>query len=215
MGNGNFVADKKRFDADAVNWDAKPHRAALIRAVARALGEQIEALPSAPDLFDYGCGTGSAVLPMAGICKTLTGCDFSEGMRREFMRNAEAAGITNALVVDLDLTTDQPLPPERYDLVHCGLVLHHIADVPAMLGRFKELLRPNGSLSIADLETEDGSFHDDNSGVAHQGFDSAALCRQLEGMGFGKVSARRIHVVEKQRGGGPRHYPVFHISATL
>jgi hypothetical protein len=44
---------------------------------------------------------------------------------------------------------------------------------------FMSLLKPGGHLAIADLYTEDGSFHGDGF-HGHKGFDPAILAAMLE-----------------------------------
>ncbi|MFA5257741.1 MAG: hypothetical protein WC360_06295, partial [Opitutales bacterium] len=84
-----------------------------------------------------------------------------------------------------------------------------------MLARFKAMLKPGGRLSLADLESEDGTFHDDNSDVAHFGFDTTWFAGQLDRLGLENVKIRTIHSVTKPRGDILRSYPVFHASARL
>jgi len=41
--------------------------------------------------------------------------------------------------------------------------------------QWSELLLPGRGAAVADLDTEDGSFHGDNTGVKHMGFDRQHL----------------------------------------
>ncbi len=61
-------------------------------------------------------------------------------------------------------------PAGQFDLVVTAMTLHHIADVPGFLARLGHLLRKDGRLAVADLVTEDGSFHAPMT-VPHNGFD--------------------------------------------
>jgi len=214
MPSKEFSTAKERFDTKAATWDTNPVRAALGKAISERLSQLLETSPQKPDLFDYGCGTGTDVLPVANKCASVTGCDFSEGMLRQFETNAASIGLTNVSTTQRDLSTEA-LPMERYDLVHCAMVMHHIEDVPAMLARFKALLRPGGRLSLADLETEDGTFHEDNTGVAHFGFATQWIVAELEKLGLKDVQVKIIHTSERPRNGQMRGYPIFHATARL
>lgn len=77
----------------------------------------------------------------------------------------------------LDLTVGEA-PAEWYDLVVMAMALHHVEDVPALLGRLSGLLVPGGWLVIADLAAEDGSFHAPMV-VPHNGFETTGLAREL------------------------------------
>ena len=109
--------------------------------------------------------------------------------------------------LQLDLTTETL--ERRFAGIVSSMTMHHIADIPAMFARFRSLLLPDGFLAIADLETEDGSFHDEDTGVFHKGFDPAAFASIAEEAGFRNVACRRVGVVEKPGG----QYPVFLLTA--
>jgi len=52
--------------------------------------------------------------------------------------------------------------------------------------------------AIADLDPEDGSFHDNPTGVAHLGFARDAFGRILRQQGFGPVHFFDAHNIRKQ-----------------
>ena len=89
--------------------------------------------------------------------------------------------------VRLDLVVDPPLP-DPFDLAVSLLVLHHIADTGAALSAVRRLLRPGGRIALADLDVEDGSFHDaDAEGIHHQGFERTRLIELTRAAGFTDV----------------------------
>jgi hypothetical protein len=76
------------------------------------------------------------------------------------------------------------------------------------------LLKPRGQIAFADLDSEDGAFHGDNTGVFHLGFDRAQLRELLLAAGFIDVRDATATVVHKEiEGQGPRDFPIFLISA--
>jgi hypothetical protein len=65
-------------------------------------------------------------------------------------------------------------------------------------------------LAVADLDTEDGSFHGDNTGVRHLGFDRRHLGALLRNAGFSSVrDTTAATMVREVAGGGSRSFPVF------
>ncbi len=72
------------------------------------------------------------------------------------------------------------------------------------------MLEPGGFIAIADLEKEDGTFHDDSAGVHHNGFDRDGLCRKMMAAGFPFVRMETVHRVWKTRDTGIVEYPVFY-----
>ena len=74
-----------------------------------------------------------------------------------------------------------------------------------MLAAIVAALAPGGWLAIADLEREDGSFHDEP--VPHLGFVPAEFATLLTGAGLVEVRSQRVFVME--RADRPRSYPIF------
>jgi 2-polyprenyl-3-methyl-5-hydroxy-6-metoxy-1,4-benzoquinol methylase len=104
---------------------------------------------------------------------------------------------------------DDPLPAERFDLIYSLMALHHVPDTDGILRRFHALLDPGGHLCLADLDTEDGSYHRSGSDGLHPGFDRDALRHQLEAAGFEDVRVRWVLDLPKVVDGEPRSFPVF------
>lgn len=191
------------FDARAATWDHDPHRRALAQAVVAAIETAIPPHPGRR-ILDVGCGTGLIGLPLAGGATSLLGVDLSAGMVARFTAKAAAAGIANAHGEVRDLAAT-PLPEGSVDLAVSAMAFHHIPDTAAMLAAIARALAPDGWIAVADLETEDGSFHDEP--VPHLGFAPATFTDLMRGAGFADVGMRRVHVM--QRPDRPRAYPIF------
>jgi phosphatidylglycerol:prolipoprotein diacylglycerol transferase len=200
-----FTSGKLRFDKGAATWDENAERKARSNEIAAAYGRLIDTMTDKPDLFDYGCGTGQSILPIAAKCRSVTGCDFSEGMLAKFAENAKAAGLVNAKTLCLDLAA-QPAPEGTYDLITSSMTLHHISDVQALLAKFARMLKNGGRIALVDLETEDGSFHDANV-VPHKGFDKALFAGWMKDAGFSDVKIETLSQFRKSADGRP--YPLF------
>ncbi len=206
--------DSARFDKGAASWDANAFRTARANTVARLFGKIIVKLPQRPDLFEYGCGTGQSILPVAGKCRSVTGCDFSEAMLEKFRENAAAKGVENAFTIRCDLRSD-PLPSARYDIVVCSMTLHHVEDIAELIGKFALLLRPGGTVALVDLEKEDGSFHGDNTGVAHFGFTREEILGAMSDAGFAECTYASAGGYVKPCGARIASFPTFLATGTL
>ncbi len=202
-------ANLERFNALAAEWDDSPLRAGIARAVAAAIAD---AVPFRLDMqaLEYGCGTGLVSVLLADRLGRIMAADVADQMLAVLERKRLAAGLDHIETRRLDLTVD-PLPIERFDLVFSSMTLHHIDDVPRLLGRLHDLLVPGGWLALADLDREDGGFHGpDVPGIFHLGFERAQLMDTLTGLGLAAVSARTAHTVEKSSPAGEsRRYPIF------
>jgi 2-polyprenyl-3-methyl-5-hydroxy-6-metoxy-1,4-benzoquinol methylase len=99
---------------------------------------------------------------------------------------------------------------EKFNLILCSMVLHHVPDTLALFRIWQEMLLPGGWLCFADLDTEDGSFHGDNTGVFHFGFDRADLQKKLHSAGFHEIrDVTATNVPREVTGKGICEFPVF------
>jgi hypothetical protein len=67
------------------------------------------------------------------------------------------------------------------------MVLHHVPYTIELFKIWQEMLLPGGQLCLADLDTEDGSFHSDKTGVFHFGFNREHLKLLLHSAGFSEA----------------------------
>lgn len=172
------------FNEAAAAWDNEPRRVAL----ARAIGETIvrEAKPNhLMDVLDYGCGTGLLSLFLLPHVRSVTGADSSSGMLDVLRGKIAEAAIAGMRAIRLDLERD-PVPAERFHMIVVSMAMHHVAQIDRVLRALWQLLVPGGTLCIADLDTEPGSFHGPEKAgrVHHRGFDREVLKHQLSAAGF-------------------------------
>jgi ubiquinone/menaquinone biosynthesis C-methylase UbiE len=190
------------FDARARDWDSDPAKVERARAVAAALQKEVT-LTTKTSALEYGCGTGLLSFFLQSYLGPITLADSSPGMLSVLAEKIAAAGAKNMTPLRLDLAAD-PLPAGRFDLVYNLLVLHHIPDTAQILERFKAVLNPGGRLCIADLDKEDGFFHD-TPFDGHKGFDRHALRRLLRQAGFSKIRFNTCYEMMKNG----RRYTLF------
>jgi len=206
-----FIAGQikvSHFDEKAKSWDEEPRRVAMGAAIARVVQSKFHE-GQRPRLMDYGCGTGLCCLPLAGHCAAVLGVDSSTGMLAQLQAKAHAAGLTHVTTRRHDLTAE-PLSDLEFDVILCAMTLHHVRDIGLLLQRFHSLLLPGGLLALADLDAEDGTFHQDTPGVEHHGFHQEWIREQLQVAGFPRVEFETVYEIDKPDANGkPRRYPVF------
>ena len=195
------------FDDRAKDWDLDPKKVERARVVAEVIRNTVP-LSRAMKALEYGCGTGLLSLALQPNLGEITLADTSQGMLDVLREKIASRGAINMHPMRLDLLSD-PLPAERYDLTYSLLVLHHIDDVKTVLSRFHDLLVPGGTLLVADLDKEDGSFHTDGSTDVHLGFDHGELQKMVEEAGFGNISFTTAYEIKKQIGNEEKTFPVF------
>jgi ubiquinone/menaquinone biosynthesis C-methylase UbiE len=191
------------FDERARDWDT-PERRLRAEDVARAIRASVRLSP-ATRVIDVGAGTGLLGFALAGDVGDVVLAEPSDGMLEVVREKLAAGGPRNVTAVRFDLTSD-PSPREPFDLAVSLLVLHHLEDTGAALAAILRLLRPGGRIALADLDAEDGSFHDaDAEGIHHRGFDRDALGELAAAAGFADVEFRTAVEIEHEDG----RFPVF------
>lgn len=191
------------FDERARDWDT-PERYERASEVAAAIRAHV-ALAATMRAIDVGAGTGLLGLALAPDVGEMVLAEPSAGMLEVVREKLAAGGPRNVHAIRFDLTTD-PAPGPAFDLVVSLLVLHHVADTALALAAIHALFKPGGQLALADLDAEDGSFHDpDAEGIHHHGFDRSTLVESARTAGF--VDVQTVSATEIERDG--RRYPLF------
>jgi ubiquinone/menaquinone biosynthesis C-methylase UbiE len=201
--------DKTYFDQAAASWEDNPVRVELARAIANAITRQVP-LSGEMQALEFGCGTGLVSMNLAGNVGRILAVDTSTGMLDVLERKITENRINNIKTRLMDVRNDA-FPAERFDLIFTSMAMHHIKDVPHLLGVFHRLLNSGGYLAIADLDTEDGGFHGDIPDVFYNGFDRPLLAEWMKAAGFSDIRINTAHVMKKQNTHTalPAEFPVF------
>jgi predicted TPR repeat methyltransferase len=194
------------FDERAATWDDDPDRRRRASVVAARINELVRPTPETR-VLEYGAGTGLLSFALKPYVGPITMADVSTGMLEQIEKKIAASGMADLRAVRLDLTTD-PAPHERYDLVCLQLILHHILDTDQILRALRQTLVPGGVLAVADLDTEDGTFHKE-AYEGYLGFDRADLGDKAREAGFEDVRFEDVLTIQKERDGRLRDYSMF------
>ena len=192
----------RNFDAVAGTWDEEPRRVKVATEVAAAISNTLN-LSNVWDALDMGCGTGLVTLALAPQLGSITGIDSSGAMLSKLVEKVTASGISNVKTALCDLAVGE-LSDGKFHLIVSAMTLHHIKDPMTLLSSLRSRLYPGGWVAFADLEAEDGSFHEDPTGVFHHGFSRTELASLLETSGFVTISVTEATLMQK----GERTYPV-------
>lgn len=206
---------RNRFDNAADTWDHNPRQVDLARQILKSL---MDAIPFQKhwNTMEIGCGTGLLTCPVAGKVASLTAVDTSQGMLDALEAKVREHGITNIRTVASDIFTAPSAYRQdgQYALIFSSMTFHHIGNTREALQRLHTLLLPEGYLAIADLDEEDGSFHDNQDTNVYHGFNRKALQNLFAQCGFSGISFSNAASIKKvNRAGKEKTYTVFLVVA--
>ena len=180
-------------------------------------------LPSAATLASLGCGNPTAVAELragetvldlgsgGGIDVLLSarrvgesglayGLDMTDEMLALAQRNAEQAGVRNAIFLK-GVIEQIPLPAGSVDVVISNCVINLSTDKPAVLTEIARVLKPGGRIGISDVVAEDRLTESERAERgSYVGCIAGALSKSeyeagLEAAGFRDVSVEFTHSV--------------------
>jgi predicted TPR repeat methyltransferase len=194
------------FDKRAKNWDQGDIRVNGAQVIADAIEKKFD-LKDDMVLVDFGVGTGLLGFEIAKKVKKVYGVDTSRGMLEKLEEKNTPELHIEPIHQDI---IEQPLD-QKFDGLISSMTLHHVEDLEKFFTTIKKNLNIGGFLAIADLESEDGTFHSDNTDVYHFGFDEKTLRNVVEKCGFENIAFENINTIEKPH----RNFGIFLLTANL
>lgn len=196
---------KDFFAHKAGEYEQNKNRVDNVSNIAKAL---LDAVPLNADMeiMDFGSGTGLLLERIAPHVKKITAVDISQAMNKQLEAKRQQLDCELDMV-EMDL--EHSMMERQFDGIISSMTLHHIRDTEGMFKKFYQLLKPGGFIALADLDLEDGSFHEEDTGVHHSGFERDHVASIAEEAGFERVKVSSASVVHKASG----DYPVFLLTA--
>lgn len=157
-------------------------------------------------IMDFGSGTGLLTEHIAPFVEKITAVDMSASMN-EVLKSKIPTFPCFLEVIETDLT--QTVLERSFDGIISSMTLHHIEDIEALFYKFYSMLHKNGTIALADLDKEDGSFHTENTGVHHFGFERDFIFNHAKNAGFQDINIDTVSIAQKPYG----DFPIFLITA--
>ncbi|TGL44622.1 class I SAM-dependent methyltransferase [Leptospira perdikensis] len=173
------------FNQLANKYDTK-ERKELANIIVTAITEEIKN-QKRKTLLDYGCGTGLVGLELSNLVDQILFFDSSEQMLGILKEKISQTKITNAEVIDSDLTKN-PLHL-KVDIIIVSLVLLHVPNTDQILQYFYSILNVDGKLIIVDFDKNETINHP----KVHNGFKHAELKTSLIKFGFKNIEIKTFH----------------------
>lgn len=194
------------FDAKARDWDKNQRYIDRSEAVAKAILERIPVNPKMKAL-EYGSGTALLSFALKDYFEEITLMDNSKEMTLVAEEKIAAHHILNMKPLFFDLEHEDY--NDKFDIIYNQMVMHHVNDIDSMVSKFYNLLNKGGYLAIADLYTEDGSFHGEGF-YGHLGFDVDLFALKLRETGFVDSIHQHCYCISKTSDEGlVSEFPIF------
>ncbi len=192
---------KDFFAQKAAVYEKDQRRVDNVNNIATAIIERVK-LDKGMRLMDFGSGTGLLLEGVAPQVGKITAIDVSKAMNQQLAAKRGKIGCELELL-ELDLTTADL--DRQFDGIISSMTMHHVKDIAAMFGKFHDMVKPGGFIAISDLDTEDGGFHTEDTGVHHHGFDRETFAGAAWSAGFQDVVVTTASIMRKAQA----EYPVF------
>ncbi len=175
------------------SWDMNSKRVKNAKGIAEVIVNNIK-LDKSMELMDFGAGTGLLSYFVAPFVKKIVAVDNSPSMLVEFENKCDEFSCETE-AIEKDLSSE--MLDRTFDGIISSMTIHHLEDTAALLSKLYIMLDEGGFVALADLDSEDGSFHSDNAGVFHYGFDRVILENMAKEAGFKEVKFDLASTISK------------------
>jgi cyclopropane fatty-acyl-phospholipid synthase-like methyltransferase len=197
--------NRDHFENKSKTWDMNSKRVKNAGAIADAIIATID-LQSDMKIADFGAGTGLLSYFVAPYIDTIVAIDNSPSMLEMFKLKCDEFEC-KTIALECDLSTHEIR--DQYNGIISSMTLHHIANQAKLFNKMYNMIEEGGFIALADLDKEDGTFHSDNAGVFHFGFDREELGEIARQVGFKEVKFETVSTIKKPQ----REFSVFLLTA--
>ena len=181
------------FKNKSKSWDMSSMRVQNAKSIADLIVKNINFRPEM-EVMDLGAGTGLLSYFIAPYVAKIIAVDNSPSMLEEF-KNKASEFDSETEILAADISKDDL--GRTFDGIISSMTIHHVEDTKALFSKLYGMLNDNGFIALADLDTEDGSFHSDNAGVFHYGFNRKLLENIAKEVGFKEITFDLASTINK------------------
>ena len=196
---------KDHFAHKSKSWDMNSKRVKNAKAIADSIFKNIK-LHQEMELLDFGAGTGLLTYFVAPEVRKIVAVDNSPSMLEQFKEKCQEFDCETE-IIQKDISRERL--ERRFDGIISSMTIHHLEETSALFSKFYEMLKEGGFIAIADLDREDGSFHSEDTGVFHFGFEREKLADIAKDAGFKNIHFETAGIIKKPH----RDFPVFLMTA--
>ena len=190
-----YERSREFFDSIAENWDDVNQEILGDFNLPEAICQEMP--PKCATAADLGCGTGTVLAMMAGLCEQSIGIDNSHRMLEICSRRFKTAD-TGKKQVSLRIgdLSHLPVRDQELDFACINLVLHHISDPEAVLHEIRRALKSGGTLVLSDFLQHSDETMRIRYGDLRLGFSPEELETWLARAGF-RIEKKQAHPVHR------------------
>ncbi|WP_421716418.1 class I SAM-dependent DNA methyltransferase [Arcobacter arenosus] len=197
---------KDFFQDKSNNYEKDKNRVDNVQNIANLITKEID-FDKSMEIIDFGSGTGLLLEKIAPFVKSITAIDLSPSMNKKLNDKRDLIDC-NLEILEIDLAKTKL--EKKFDSIISSMTLHHIENIENLFKDFYNILNENGTIALADLDIEDGSFHTEDTGVYHFGFDRDEIVKIAKNVGFKNIKIQDASIAYKPQGG----YPIFLLTAS-
>lgn len=181
------------FKEKAETYDSEDLAKELSSAIGGAILKKVS-FHDRMHVMDFGAGTGLISSHVAPRVEKITAVDISEAMLGKLMAKPELQGKVDGVCRNI---MEDPIDAQ-FDLIMSAMAMHHVEDTDRLIQSLSGHLKSGAKVVLADLDTEDGSFHPEEiQGVYHDGFDREGLKSILDKHGFTNIDFVTAHTFKR------------------
>jgi len=204
----NMRDESIHFDEEAQQWDQDPEKIKRANIFAQEIVNFIHT-DSSMKAIDFGSGTGLLSFALRNSFGLIKLIDNSQGMISVLEEKIKENKMDNFHPLCVDPLVEE-VELNDFDVVYSSMTIHHIHDLDKIMKIFNSSLKMGGYLCIADLVTEDGTFHSEHQKFdGYKGFDKEEICLVLENNGFQIEYYKIVFEIEKEVEEEIKKYPLF------
>lgn len=128
--------------------------------------------------LEIGAGTGLVGMQLLPSVRSVVFEDVSGAMLDVLKQ--KLTGNENVEIVQGEL---MDYKKQDIDFAFSCMAFHHVADIHQLLRHLYDICKTNATVVVADLVTEDGSFHSFEP-IPHKGFDMEWISQKFSDAGF-------------------------------
>lgn len=195
---------KDYFDEKSKVYESDIKRVDNVKNIANGITNKIR-FKKDDIILDFGSGTGLLTEYISKYVKKIIANDISDSMNSKLKEKIENKQFCCDIEIKSDNINENKLLLDSLNGIISSMTIHHVEDVPNIMETFFNILKKDGILALADLEPEDGTFHKEDTGVFHFGFDKEVFLNYAKKSGFVDLKIETVSIAEKPYG----KYPIF------